>query len=61
MRSCPECKLSFDINDKDSTHQVNDNFDLTFCSYYCSAKYTDGRVEYLYKSGLSIQEIKEGI
>lgn len=61
MRSCPECKVTFNVNDKDSTYQVNDNFELTFCSYSCSAKYTDDRVEQLYKSGLSVQEIKEGI
>lgn len=56
MRNCPECKTTFNVNDKDSTYQVNDNFELTFCSYQCSAKYTDNRVEHLYKSGLTIQE-----
>lgn len=61
MKVCPECKSSFNVNDKHSTYQVNDNFELTFCSYECSAKYTDDNVEHLYKSGLTIQEIKENI
>lgn len=33
---CPECNTEFDTDDKNSGHQVNDYFDLTFCSYACS-------------------------
>lgn len=35
--SCPHCETEFDINDSESTHQVNDNDEETYCSYKCSA------------------------
>jgi len=34
---CPHCKSKFDINNKESTHQVKDNTEETYCSYECSA------------------------
>ena len=37
MRNCPNCTLEFDINNSQSTHQVNDNDEQTYCSYECSA------------------------
>lgn len=36
MRNCPNCTLEFDINNSQSTHQVNDNDEQTYCSYECS-------------------------
>lgn len=40
MNTCPHCNSSFDWNDPLSGHQVNDNFELIFCSYECSVTYT---------------------
>lgn len=37
---CGNCGSDFNINDRDSEHQVNDLFDQTFCSYGCSIDYT---------------------
>lgn len=34
---CPNCEVIFDINNSQSTHQVNDNNEETYCSYECSA------------------------
>lgn len=34
---CPNCEVVFDINNSQSTHQVNDNNEETYCSYECSA------------------------
>lgn len=34
---CLNCKSDIDINNKSSTHQVNDNDGETYCSYECSA------------------------
>lgn len=34
---CPNCEVVFDINNSQSTHQVNENNEETYCSYACSA------------------------
>lgn len=41
---CPNCEVIFDINNSQSTHQVNDNNEETYCSYECS---TVGTLHYL--------------
>lgn len=40
MNTCPHCNKSFNWNEPSSEHQVNDNFELIFCSYECSVTYT---------------------
>lgn len=35
--NCPQCNIAIDINSKESSHQVNDNNEETYCSYECSA------------------------
>lgn len=37
--SCPNCNVHFNINDKDSSHQVNDLTGLTYCSPECSEQH----------------------
>lgn len=37
MYKCPNCEALTDINAKDSSHQVNDNNEETYCSFECSA------------------------
>lgn len=34
--NCPQCFNDFDTNSKDSSHQVNDVLDETYCSLECS-------------------------
>ena len=36
MYTCPKCNIDFDINDRSSTHQVNDINEETYCSCECS-------------------------
>ena len=40
MQTCPHCNTQFDWNNSESGHQVNDYFELTFCSYECSQLHT---------------------
>lgn len=35
--TCPQCQSKFNYNSPDSSHQVNDNNEVTYCSYACSA------------------------
>lgn len=37
--SCPNCNVLFNINDKDSYHQVNDLTGLTYCTPECSEQH----------------------
>lgn len=56
---CPWCGVYFNINHKNSEHQVNDHFDLTFCSYDCSKQFTNANKELL--THLTDDEIEEGL
>ncbi|AKQ06806.1 hypothetical protein AVT44_gp01 [Acinetobacter phage Fri1] len=56
---CPQCGSAIDTNSKESEHQVNDLFDLTFCSYECSKVYTYQHITQL--KDLTPEEIQEGI
>lgn len=40
MQICPHCNTQFDWNDSDSEYQVNDHFELIFCSFECSKVYS---------------------
>ena len=59
MRTCPHCRSPFDV--ETSGYQVNDNFDLTFCSYQCSYEYTEEHIWELLPYGLTLQEIHDNI
>ena len=59
MRICPHCRSPFDVNTSD--YQVNDNFDLTFCSYQCSHDYTMIHIWELLPEGLTLQEVHDNI
>lgn len=56
---CPHCSKLFNVYA--FPYQVNDNFELTFCSYDCSEKYTVKNLQSLLDDGLTFQEIAEGI
>lgn len=56
---CPCCNGLF--NTSAFPYQVNDNFELTFCSYSCSEKYTVKNLQSLIDEGKSFTEIAEGI
>ena len=58
--TCPLCGVEFSWYGN-SGYQVNDNFNLIFCSYDCSDKYTEQRKDELLKQGLTEQEIDEGV
>lgn len=56
---CPCCQSLFNVYA--FPYQVNTNFDLTFCSYSCSEKYTVKFLQGLIDEGKSFKEIAEGI
>ena len=58
IQVCPCCKTQFDWNDKESCYQVNDYFEMIFCSYSCSAIYSLKYIRDEFES-LNIEEIKE--
>lgn len=56
---CPHCSKLFNVYA--FPYQVNNNFELTLCSYDCSEKYTVKNLQILLDDGLTFKEIAEGI
>lgn len=57
---CPQCTDKF-VLDNDSGYQVNDHFELTFCSYECSLEYTIQRKYTDKLKNLSDDELMDGV
>lgn len=48
---CTQCGTHFNTEDKETSYQVNDNDEQTYCSYACSASATVGILGRAIESG----------
>lgn len=54
---CPHCKELFSM--KEDGYQMNDIFEIVFCSYECSHQYSVERKDELLNEGITLQDIED--